>query len=76
MRRAPRRLQSEPSARKEDVDHVEECERRLSMLELQERVVCVCAASDRRMQMRAGLRMRQALWVQRMRVLQPRALSR
>jgi hypothetical protein len=46
------------------------------MLELQERVVCVYAASDRRVQMRAGLRMRQALSVQRMRVRQPRALKR
>lgn len=76
MPRARRRLQSEPSARKEDVDHVQECEPRLSMLELQERVVRVYAASDRRMQVRAGLRMRQALHVQRMRVLQPRALKR
>jgi len=56
MRRPPPRLQSEPSARKEN-DHGEREEPQLSMLQLQERLVCVYGGSDGRMQMRAGLRM-------------------
>ncbi len=56
--------------------HVHECELRLSMLEVQQQGLRVRPPGNGRMQMRAGLRMREAMRLQRVRLLQHRSLIR
>lgn len=75
MPAGPLRLQGEPRARKEE-HHVQEREFGLPLLELQVLLVRLHRAGDRGMQMRAGVRMREALHLQWVRVLQPRTLNR